>query len=387
MSDLILNSLQIKGFRGYKHLEIDNFRRLNLVVGTNSVGKTSLLEAIQLLIERPSPELLLELLDKRNEGIELNRRKLNDDPDEMLRILAEGFGYLFYGRPNIDLQFKQHEFEISGDRPELLIKVGSSWFEEKQIDEKVTIDGQELSAKRTALVDVLKEDKDIPFDAQLGVTIQIADQTRSYLIHTYFSRYRTIRSSKVSSLNVIGVEGLDDDMLAIYWSRIILTDHEPYILEAIRIISPDIEDFGFRDDERGRKKYPIVRLKNTDKPIPFHSLGEGSVRILGLILALVNSRDGVLLIDEIDTGLHHSVQIKVWNLLFSLAKQLNVQLFATTHSQDCLSAFEYVANEYPSLGYLISLSRWQEFINVTLSDENEMKTALENDVELRGTGI
>ncbi|ETX02887.1 MAG: hypothetical protein ETSY2_34620 [Candidatus Entotheonella gemina] len=57
--------------------------------------------------------------------------------------------------------------------------------------------------------------------------------------------------------------------------------------------------------------------------------------MLGLILVLVRSQDGVVLIDEIDTGLHFTVLSNMWKLVYETAKRLNVQVFATTHSNDC----------------------------------------------------
>lgn len=391
MSNLLLNSLEITGFRGYKHLKIEQLRRINLIVGPNSVGKTSLLEAVQLLIEKGSPSLIVELLNKRNEAVEISR--LSRPPghgDEALRIkiIAEGLGNLFYGRPDIDAEFNQHQFMISDPTStDKLLKIKSSWFEEAEVEEQTIVDGRSLVRRRTELIDVLAENGKQPEqDMQLGLTIQVGSQVRNHQLETYFRNVRFIPNSGKSLLNLITVQGLDETLLSAYWSNIVLTDHENDVLDAVRIISPDIEDFAFRDDERGRSKYPIVRLKGQAKPVPFHSLGEGAVRILSIILALVNSRDGILLIDEVDTGLHHSIQIKMWAFIFTLAEQLNVQLFATTHSQDCLSAFEYVANRHPGLGQLISLGAWQEFVNATLIDEAEMKLSLENYVELRGTG-
>lgn len=394
MTNLALDSLKIEGFRGYKNLEINQFRRINLIVGANSVGKTSLLEAIQLLIDKGSPNLIIELLNRRNEAVEMYRlgrpaaRPDDDDLIRNIRIISEGLGNMFYGRPDIDVGSKQYEFTICElNNPNQLLKMKTSWFEESEVEEESIVDGKTLVRRRKVLIDVLEGNASaFENDTQLGLTVQNGEQKRNHLIEHYFRGVRFMRDPGTSSLNSITVRGLSENTLSAYWSKIILTDYETDILNAVRIISPDIEDFGFRDDERGRNKYPIVRLAGAAKPVPFHSLGEGSVRVLGIILALVNSKEGVLLIDEIDTGLHHSVQVKMWEFVFKLSEQLNVQVFATTHSQDCLRAFEYVANQHLGLSQLISLGAWQDHINATLIDEREMKIALENYAELRGMG-
>ena len=64
------------------------------------------------------------------------------------------------------------------------------------------------------------------------------------------------------------------------------------------------------------------------------------IRIFGIALALENAKDGLLLIDEVENGLHYSVQPDVWRFLFQAATKLNVQVFATTHSYDCIKSFE-----------------------------------------------
>src|SRR6266849_7306838 len=68
MSTLILNSLEIRGFRGFRQLQIERLGRVNLIVGKNNVGKSSLLEALQLYAHRGSPRLIWELLVARDES-------------------------------------------------------------------------------------------------------------------------------------------------------------------------------------------------------------------------------------------------------------------------------------------------------------------------------
>jgi AAA15 family ATPase/GTPase len=71
-------------------------------------------------------------------------------------------------------------------------------------------------------------------------------------------------------------------------------------------------------------------------------MGDGMNRILTIILALVNSDNGCLLIDEFENGLHYTVQENLWRIIFHLSKELNIQVFATTHSEDCIKGFQSV---------------------------------------------
>ena len=66
-------------------------------------------------------------------------------------------------------------------------------------------------------------------------------------------------------------------------------------------------------------------------------------RMLGLALALSNAKGGILLVDEIDTGLHYSVMENMWRMISERAVALDVQVFATTHSRDCYESLAAVA--------------------------------------------
>lgn len=80
-----------------------------------------------------------------------------------------------------------------------------------------------------------------------------------------------------------------------------------------------------------------------NQPISLNSMGDGMLRILQLALKVYPAKDGFLLIDEFENGLHYSIQEKVWDWLFELSEQLNIQVFATTHSWDSVESFAKIA--------------------------------------------
>jgi AAA15 family ATPase/GTPase len=88
-----------------------------------------------------------------------------------------------------------------------------------------------------------------------------------------------------------------------------------------------------------------VRLEDESGPLSLQTLGNGVQRVLLLALALVNAKGKMLLIDEFEAGLHFSVQEKLWELVFEYAQKWNIQIFATTHSEDALRSFYYVASK------------------------------------------
>ena len=122
-----------------------------------------------------------------------------------------------------------------------------------------------------------------------------------------------------------------------------MKDEEDWVVEALKIIDSSVTKITFIDTQMDGRR-AVVRMENNNDPLPLKSMGDGMNRILTIILALVNAKDGYLLIDEFENGLHHKVQQDLWKMIFQLATELNVQVFATTHSEDCVEAFENVLN-------------------------------------------
>lgn len=167
------------------------------------------------------------------------------------------------------------------------------------------------------------------------------------------------------------------------WQKIELTEKEDKVLEVLHIIEPNIERISVSEADGTAK----VRLKDSPKPLPLKNFGEGMNRLLTVALGLVSAENDMLLIDEIDLGLHHSVQRLLWEIVFQKAKDLNVQVFATTHSSDCVQAFSDVANkpEYAGMGNYIRLQRSKKDGDIVAVDyEMEvLESAIDLNLETR----
>ena len=136
-------------------------------------------------------------------------------------------------------------------------------------------------------------------------------------------------------------------------------------------------------EARGRPRTAIVRSSQFDSPVPLRTFGDGVNRLFGIVLSLCNAKNGVLLVDEFENGLHHSVQASIWSTIFRLASDLNVQVFATSHSEDCVHAFQQAAAESPEDGVLVRLTRRGDQVFPTEFDEDELAIATRNDIEVR----
>lgn len=129
----------------------------------------------------------------------------------------------------------------------------------------------------------------------------------------------------------------------------------------------------------------VVRVSDLEKPVPLASMGEGAQRILSLALALLSAQNGLLLIDEIENEVHYSAQSQLWRFVFGVARKSNVQVFATTHSWDCVEAFGKVAidcrNSMKST--LIRLENREGVISGVEFSEEELDIVTTDRIEVR----
>ena len=135
-----------------------------------------------------------------------------------------------------------------------------------------------------------------------------------------------------------------------------LNDRDDEILKAFQIIDSSIvtvESFSIPE--------PTIYLKRQgEKRLPLSLFGDAMNRIAEIILKIINNQDSILLIDEIENGIHHSNQIAFWNFLYKLAEQLNVQIFATTHSLEMTEAFIKAGLDRPDSAAHFELTRHEK---------------------------
>jgi AAA15 family ATPase/GTPase len=136
------------------------------------------------------------------------------------------------------------------------------------------------------------------------------------------------------------------------WKKTRLTPKKQQVIQILQVIEPKIIDF----DISGIAE---VLLEGEENPRPFKTMGEGANRLLTIALALVNAKDSILLIDELEIGLHYSIQPKVWEIIFTYAHKLNVQVFITTHSRDCIQTFAAVAESKKTFTEMANYIRLQ----------------------------
>lgn len=377
MGGLILDSLEIQGFRAFEHLLLQRLGRINLVVGKNNVGKTCLLEALRLYAGRGSPDTIQEILASRDE---IRRSYYQEQPRDEDQVRA--FKHLFHGWELLQEHTRSTQFSAGpANDPESQLSVTVEWFEEQSDPE--TSRSVWRPAVQLTLFDTAE-------DYQPGIVVRLGKESIvAILLNRFFSRRTRLSTLPLAVKDIpcifVSADGLEGNIRAFLWDRITLTVGEEDVLAGLRIIAPEVQRVNLLSSDTLREpRVPVAKVEGLSEPIPLRSLGEGMHRLFGIILALVNARDGLLLIDEIDSGLHYSVHKNLWSLVFQIAARLNVQVFATTHSWDCIEGFQRsVDKEGFEGGMLIRLERRQDHIVPIVFDRERLGIATRQDIEVR----
>ena len=362
--ELHLPDLHISGFRGIENLDIPRLGRVTLLVGKNGVGKTTVLDAVQVYAARGDVLTLQEVLERHDE---LASSEAREGP-----AIVPEWRALFTGRMDRN--------------EEGMIRIGPE-------SQPLTIEPTNLNAKQTMEV-----------NSQFGpvrpgmpaLRIQMADRT--HVVPLYYVGLKLIDAPPrllgeliswhegalpvdepaVLPIFPLGPSPLANAAIETLWNYAAVDGSEKSAAEVLRLVFPDAEDILVA----GEPRIPMVKMRSMSRRVPLKSLGEGAVRLFGLGLALVRIENGFLLIDEAENGLHHSIQSAIWKAIFRAAEANNVQVIATTHSWDCVKGFAQAAVECEDVeGMIISLRKDDEGLYLVDYPEEELAIAAERYAE------
>ena len=384
---LHLPSLSIKGFRGIKELSIERLGRVTLLAGKNSVGKTTVLDAVRVYAARGYHEVLSDLLESRQE---LAIAIVKDSGREFVA----DFAALFHGR---DVS-KCDCIEIGAkDADQLRIEEvyqsyeGASSVGPHSISTSWLIEKGYTQGFKVVFLDT---EQMLPW----VLPIQGSDAARTverYSDGAYLysqNLFDRAESPPPIGCQLLGPGVLSNEEIARFWNAIALTDDEDRAMQALRLIfGSDLErvatirdDISHKSDREGEHVERVVaKLRGQARPVPLQSLGDGALHLAGVALALANSRDSFLLIDEAENGIHHSVQPDFWRMVFKTAHANNVQVIATTHSFDCVRGFAQALTECEEGdGALVRLEQKDGEMRAVEYSERNIKVAAKQDVSI-----
>ena len=365
-----LPSLSIHGLLGIKELSIPRLGRVTLLAGRNGVGKTTVLDAVRIHASRARPAVLSDLLEGREEIV------AGKDEDGARMSLSDGRA-LFFGR------------DTSGDAS---IAIGPFDGPDQLRISVASLSGEPDSLSK-ALLGKLKGGDTRVMKISFRDSVQLLPPGPQMFPRELMQ----LLASEESELPPeVSCESLGPGLpgsgnLARLWDRITLTDDEERVIRAVNLTMDAVAarvavvgDGGGQSGQGPNGRRVVVRLEDQSHPVPLKSLGDGAVRLLGVALALANSRDGFLLIDEAENGIHHAVQRDFWRMVLETARDNNVQVLATTHGWDCVRGFAQAATELATVeGVLVRLERRADRVRAVEYTEDELAVAARDGIEVR----
>ena len=312
-------TFRVKNFRCFRDLEITDLGRVNLIAGKNNTGKTALMEALFLLTHPLTPQWLSDIQETR--GLAASGEDRRDTWRQFFYELNTQRDISLYGKdPTFDgtrrdLFISEHEAN-----PSNLNHMGQYIQHAKQLglirENTIDIRGASLLQFAFAVPNSESERSNVylPSRADMPVYSNIAfDQESGF----------------------IPVQGRSETKwIADNFSKLDIHGKLPQLIQSLAVFEPDLTDLRLLSLSSDL----TVWGKVSTKQIPLKLMGEGVNRFANLAIAMMAIGPDYLFVDEIENGIHHSVQSKVWQAIGKLARELDIQVFATTHSLEMIRA-------------------------------------------------
>lgn len=324
-----LEQFNVKEFRGIKELEISGLGNINLIVGDNNSGKTSVLEAIMLLRNTSEFSNVLNVIRLRDNGFYSPFRMSIYD------------NFLFMFNPEKEEKRIEAEGIINGK----LIGISVSG-----TVENVLVDMTELNERNRRMHDLdegvgvlLDEKETSEFQGVIESRIDGRVVCEKKIIFNPYTRLSGLKVSKPENVEIVYISPTDHTNGNVF-SRIVKNDYyKEAVLRAIQIFDSNIEDILYVKNEQTLR--PIECIKHGKLGImPLSTYGDGIKKVLLLADGIARAAGGILLVDEIETAIHSRYYDDIFKFVINACRQFDIQLFATTHSIEAVDGF--LATQY-----------------------------------------
>lgn len=354
----MINFLSIKNFKGIKSLTLSNLAPITLLGGMNNVGKSSVLDAVFLLYTATLPDLFSRQYSLR----EMTNIDFN---------VERTWSNFFY---NLDIsQAIEIETISNNEHHHVICKVEQDYPLKSPI-----LSNQEFTTginQNTMSTSMLKAHFDI--DGKEIHTVSIYKNNNEIVTSS-----ESKSPSKPITVDVTFLRPARNRIIAPQWlSSLDIDNRLDSVVDVMKKIEPRIRGLSVVSSAHSNEIYIDFGLK---RKIPLKLAGDGLSHVLSFILAIANTLDGIILIDEIENGLHYSVRTKIWENLMLFAKQFNCQIIATTHSYGMLqAAYDAFKETYSDDFRYIRLEKNLDIIKGISFSSKQLDTALKLDMEVR----
>ncbi|MCP4350159.1 MAG: AAA family ATPase [Desulfobacterales bacterium] len=318
----MIKSLSINNFRCFRKTKISGFKNINLIGGQNNSGKTALLESLFINLS-PRASTIMSLRRFRRESLEFaknmperawNNLFFNLNINDTLNIISFDSNGNTYN--NIQILCDESADQFNGI------------FNEEEQGNDDLIDLRNLLSEKehtrsTLNISLIKDDNKQLLSSVIAHSKGIITKDLTKIPDTKKANY--IPASSRLSSNALSRE----------YDKADIKGNAENLLKAIRLIDKSVTEIKtFNIGE------PAVYLKKSEGVyLPVYLYGEAISKTTDFILRIINDPNSVLLIDEIENGIHHTNQYELWKIIFELSSLFNVQIFATTHSCEMVQSF------------------------------------------------
>lgn len=310
----MIEKLEIVNFKGIANLEINSLSQVNLFGGKNNAGKTTLLESIFLFYDRLNPNMLIHQYGRRGMNeLSLKPEALfhpifnNFDFSKQIKISLKQKGML---QEELTLKFIE---DIANQKSFVPIGKNTSIND----DQVFTSSFLELIYKNGSKKNKQTSKFSIEPD---GISLNVDNATNVGKNARFLSTKNNMNLNENSILyGEIDINGESNKLLEY------LKEIEPRLVSLTSVTLSNNSSSLYGDIGIGKK-------------IPLTYMGDGIGRFLTILLSIMSNKNGIVLIDEIENGIHYSILPTLWNVISKVSHEYNCQVFATTHSYECLAA-------------------------------------------------
>ena len=348
----MFNRLRIQNYRAFTDLRIDRLSRLNLFTGRNNSGKTTLLEALFLLCGAGTSQMALNV----NVVRELNLVARLAVPETSWKSLFTAF--------DIERAVKIEGQHSSFGSLNLHIKIDRLGAVQVPLD----------SSSRKSMPE-FPSFTGLLFSYKMGS--KGTAKSRISLVGDELQAEPTDVQPPFAAAFLSSRNG-DPQEDAVRLGRLRKRMQGDLVVKALQIVEPRLRSVEDNSASGGPMIWGDIGLPEL---VPLPVMGEGMTRVARAILAISLTPGGVVLMDEIESGLHHSILPKFWAAIGKAATQFNTQIFATTHSFECMEAAHRTLDDESFLVHRLEAVDGQ--IRCASYEPAELEAAVSHSLEVR----
>lgn len=344
----LLKKLVIENFRGFNNIELKDFSKLNIFLGKNNSGKTSILESIFLLSGMSNPTLPENTNILRGMGSHNNLK------------------YLFYNVNFLNLPHLRGEFDDTSDRTLTL-------------NPRINSDKDKISTENISSTFTSINGLDLSFSIK-----KVHDQRKTFKVSYIIGKPPVLTGNYSESISAAFIISDSKDSSTLQgFAELVKQKKENSILEQIQKFDNRIESIHALPDGI------YFGIKGIKELVLSNMAGDGIRRYLKIISAIADANRNIILIDEIENGLHYSAYELLWKGILTITSTLDTQLFITTHNVETLKCLKKIleTDSYLSLQNSVKVYTIAETKNAGFQaygySFQGLKDAIDNEIELR----